>query len=162
MSSKKIKWPKKGFTLIELLVVIGILAILLAVTLIAINPSRQFSLAKDTQRESDITTILNAISQYSVDEEGGLPGDGLGIPTGDMITTTPKNISDTGADLCALLVTRYMAAFPTDPASTHGGAPLRPCPASYDTGYTVAKTANGRVIVAAPLAEFAPQIEVTR
>ena len=32
----------EGFTLIELLVVIGVLTILLAIVLVAINPSRQF------------------------------------------------------------------------------------------------------------------------
>jgi len=55
----------KGFTLIELLVVIGILAILLAITLIAINPARQFGQANDTKRRSDLTAILNALGQYS-------------------------------------------------------------------------------------------------
>jgi prepilin-type N-terminal cleavage/methylation domain-containing protein len=33
---------QKGFTLIELLVVIGIVGILLSITLVAINPARQF------------------------------------------------------------------------------------------------------------------------
>ena len=55
---------QKGFTLIELLVVIGILAILLAITLIAINPARQFGQANDTKRRSDATQILNAVGQY--------------------------------------------------------------------------------------------------
>lgn len=153
---------QKGFTLIELLVVIGILAILLAVTLIAINPARQFSQARDTQRRSDVKAILDAINQYSVDEQGGLPGDGVGIPTGDMITATPQNISNTGANLCALLVSRYMAALPTDPASIHEGVSLYPCPATYNTGYTVSRTSNNRVVVSAPLKELAPLIQVVR
>ena len=41
---------KQGFTLIELLVVIGILTVLLAIVLIAINPGKQFSQANNTQR----------------------------------------------------------------------------------------------------------------
>ena len=45
---------KKGFTLIELLVVIGILAVLLTIVLIAINPGRQFAQANNTKRRSDV------------------------------------------------------------------------------------------------------------
>src|SRR5947207_13710320 len=66
---------QKGFTLIELLVVIGILAILLAITLIAINPARQFGQANDTNRRSAVTQILNAIGQYAASNSGQLPGD---------------------------------------------------------------------------------------
>ena len=50
-----------GFTLIEILVVIGLIAILAAVVLIAINPGRQFSQAHNSQRTSNVETILNAI-----------------------------------------------------------------------------------------------------
>src|SRR3954468_500341 len=64
---------QKGFTLIELLVVIGILAILLAITLIAINPARQFSQANNTKRSSDVNAILNAIGQYQAENHGALP-----------------------------------------------------------------------------------------
>ena len=65
---------RNGFTLIELLVVIGILAVLLAITLIAINPARQFSQANNTKRSSDVNAILNAVDQYAADHKGALPG----------------------------------------------------------------------------------------
>src|SRR5690348_15402573 len=97
---------EKGFTLIELLVVIGILAILLAITLIAINPARQFSQANDTKRRSDVNAILNAISQYQADHNGDISL--LGI------TNTPTDVgSGTGQiNLCTLLVSTYIADIP--------------------------------------------------
>ena len=60
---------KNGFTLIELLVVIGVLSILLVITLVAINPARQFSKANNTARRSDVNSILNAIHQYAADKK---------------------------------------------------------------------------------------------
>lgn len=64
---------KKGFTLIELLVVIGIIGILAAVVLVAVNPGRQFAQARDTQRRSDLLTITNAIYQFAAEHDGNLP-----------------------------------------------------------------------------------------
>ena len=144
---------KKGFTLIELLVVIGVLSVLLVITLVAINPSRQFSLANNTKRRSDVNSILNAIHQYAADNKGVLP-------TG--ITTIVQAVSSSAANVCASLVSNYLAALPADPL-TNNGASVSDCTVAYTTGYTVVKSAtNNRVTVAAPDAELSEAISVTR
>lgn len=148
---------KKGFTLIELLVVIGILAVLLAITLIAINPQRQFAQSNNTKRSSDVSAILNAIGQYAADNRGTLP-------TG--IDTTASTIDSAGfTTFCALLVPTYIAALPVDPL-TNNGTPVdaTACTGStWDTNYTVQQiSGNNRITVAAPAAELGATIEVTR
>lgn len=147
---------QKGFTLIELLVVIGILAILLSIVLIAINPARQFGQANDTRRRSEVTQILNAIGAYAADNRGALPA-----AISALADDTPTQISNTGADICADLVTNYIPALPQDPLQSPGTA-ITDCTVAYDTGYQVAHDANGRVTVSAPLAEVTVPISNTR
>ena len=151
---------RKGFTLIELLVVIGILAILLSIVLIAINPARQFGQANNTRRRSDVTQILNAVGAYAADHKGVLP---QGIPVGvyptdavDVKSGTPG----TNGDICADLVSNYIPALPQDP-QTGTGTSITDC-TSYDTGYTIVQDINGRVTVGAPQAENSETITNTR
>jgi type IV pilus assembly protein PilA len=155
----------KGFTLIELLIVIGILAILLAITLVALNPAKQFAQSNNTKRRSDVNAILNAIHQYSADHKGLLTG--LGIPTeavagAGCADANTANVADTGVDLCTAIVPEYMAALPVDP-QTNNGAPVTDCTVAYDTGYTViSSVSNQRITVCAPDAELNEAISVTR
>jgi prepilin-type N-terminal cleavage/methylation domain-containing protein len=143
----------RGFTLIELLVVIGILAVLLTITLIAINPARQFAQSNNTKRRSDILTILNAVGQYSADHKGLLP-------TG--ITSTATEVANTGADICNVIVPDYVSALPVDP-QTGTGAPITDCAVAYATGYEImVSTASSRITVQAPGAELSDVISVTR
>lgn len=154
---------KKGFTLIELLVVIGILGILLAIVLIAINPARQFAQADNTKRSSDVSALLNAIHQYSADHRGVLPA---GIPVG-VYPTDAKHISKAGADICASISPTYISLLPSDPKAANNGVAISDCTGSYDTEYAVVQDSNGRVTVAAPntdksVTEGGVEITVTR
>lgn len=54
----------KGFTLIELLVVLGILGILAAALLAAINPVEQLNKAQDASLEQIATEFVNANARY--------------------------------------------------------------------------------------------------
>ena len=60
--SRRPQVPARGFTLIEILVVIGMLAILTTVVLVAVNPLRQFAQARNSQRQSNVAAILNAVT----------------------------------------------------------------------------------------------------
>jgi type IV pilus assembly protein PilA len=152
---KKLNFLQRGFTLIELLVVVGVLAVLLAIVLIAINPARQFSQANNTKRSSDVNALLNAIHQYAADNKGTLPGSGT-------ITTAVQNISSGAVNLCADLVPQYIAALPVDPL-TNNGTPVTDCAAAYDTNYTVVRSASdNRITLTAPAAELGVSISVVR
>jgi len=146
----------KGFTLIELMLVIAIMSILVGITVWAINPSKQLGDSRNTERRADINTIVNAVYQYSIDNSGSLP------TTTPVISITPTIVcSTTGAtctsagyvDLGQLTAAeKYLTAIPTDPSK----------PTAPSSGYTISKSANGRVTVAATLAENAATISVTR
>lgn len=141
-----------GFTLIEILVVMGVLSILFSIIVIVIDPAKQFGRANNAQRRSDIVAILNAIGAYTADNKGVLPAG---------ISTTAATITDSvnGANICALLVPKYIPALPTDPSLKTND--ITAC-TNYNSGYTVVKDANNRVTLAAPNQEYGEVISITR
>lgn len=140
----------KGFTLIEILVVIGIIAILAAVVIIAINPARQFAQARNSQRSSNVNAILNAIGQRIADNKGLFP-----VATGCAAltagTTYTIGISgvalppaDTLIDMSCLVPTYIATQLPVDPT---GGTWISP--SEYNTQYNVTADTLGRYTVCA-------------
>lgn len=158
----KLKNHAQGFTLIELLVVIGILALLLAITLIAINPTKHFQDTRNARRQSDVLAILDGIYQYEAGHTGATPPTLASVSTS---SSTPSPIATSGSGFinpCADLVPSYIADLPLDPSSgTKAGATA--CVGTYTSGYTIYKNAtSSRFTVTAPSAENSVNISVTR
>lgn len=156
---QKKKVGETGFTLIEILVVIGIIAVLAAVVLVAVNPARQFKLARDSQRVANVTAILNAVGQNITEHKGIFM---CGATVQELPTTSKIIKVDSGAgdaiDISQCLVPAYISSLPFDPSRT--GA-FYSSTESYDTGYSLSTDTNGRVTVSAT-GEITPAISVTR
>lgn len=147
---------KKGFTLIELLIVIGIISILAGIVLVAVNPAQQFGKANDSERKSEIGTLLSAVYQYqtSPTARGALPEcdlvaqaaipecdtDGLGVGVGNggfegAVEFGAPGDADT-YDCSTTLIPSYLREIPIDPTSTYTAAA---------TGYWICQDTTGTV-----------------
>ncbi|MCA9385417.1 type II secretion system protein [Candidatus Dojkabacteria bacterium] len=149
----------QGFTLIEILVVIGLIAILAAVTIIAINPAQNFQDARNSERRSEVTQILNAISQDIVagaslsgyvDADDGDAFNATNAPCGTYGATDGWAVGDSTVtgdaewDGETILAPTYLASIPEDPQdSTAGGV----------SGYRMCAESATRLTLFAPLAE---------
>lgn len=154
MKVKKTFMNKKrnqGFTLLEILLAVAALVILASIVILAINPGKQLADTRNSQRWSDVNTILNAVYQYAIDNDGDLP---VTIPL-DTASGTDICIETDVATSCdvdlSVLVPEYLVELPTDPRAT--------TVANYTV---VSSSTTDRITVSAPLAEQSKTISVTR
>lgn len=147
---------QKGLTAIELLVVVGVVAILGAIFLVILNPSRQFAIARDTQRRADLYSLVSAVHQYAIEHQGALPDTVPGrednFPTvATCVGTNPEcfNLEEAG-DVDPFVPT-YIAQLPQDPVAG----------TDANTQYFIYATEEGAVIASAS-GELTPTITFSR
>lgn len=149
---------QSGFTLLEILLVVAAIAILAGIVIVAINPGKQLGDTRNAQRRSDVNTILNAVYQYSIDNNGAIPGTGnlSGTPT-EICAANTATSTCTGAGLVPIneLVwsEKYLVDLPSDPS---GGC------ATNGICYQISTTTGNRVVITAPGAEQGATIEVRK
>ena len=135
---------QRGFTFLEALLVVAVIAILVAIIVIALNPGKQLGDSRNSQRQADVNTILHAIYQYAGDNNGKIPS----IPlTATEICATGSSSCNNLVDLSVLTTNeKYLTVIPKDPQCS------TTC-ATSGTGYKIVKTTNNQVTVSAPAAE---------
>lgn len=147
---------QRGFTLPELLVSGAIIIILLATTLVVMRPKNYDVAQRDASRRLDLAAVMQAVVAYKA-KNGTLPES---ITTEELIMGSEA----TESDICLDLVPTYIKDLPLDPIAG-GKDSLHSCidqGASYTTGYSIRKTAEGTVTLAAPLTERGKEITISR
>ena len=90
---------RDAFTLIELLIVVAVIAVLAVVVILVLNPAQLLAQSRDSNRESDMATINEALAVFAEDQPTGSLGTSsiiyLSIP--DLTATTTA-----GSDCTAL------------------------------------------------------------
>lgn len=163
MGKNNLRKHQPAFTLLEVLLVVAIIAILAGIVIVALNPGKQLGDTRNSQRRVDVNTILSAVYQYSIDNNGNLPTtvqSSTATCDSTIPTTTPAlEVCKQGGTCTALtdlgvIVAnqKYLTAIPTDPS---GGT-------TNGSGYFILKSTNGRVTVCAPSAEQGASISSTK
>ena len=149
---------RPGFTLLEIVPVLTVATLLLLITILAINPGKQFRDARNKVRFNDIAFIADVITQYTHDNGRGLL---LQIP---MSPSSPVEVcADVATGSCTGLldltpaVGLYIHEVPIDPEKSDDAD-------NEHSRYFVIRERNSRITVSAPDTEplGSEDVSVTR
>jgi len=153
---------QKGFTLLEILLVVAAIAILAGIVIVAINPNKQLGDTRNAQRRADVNTIMNAVYQYTIDNNGTLPsGIDSTYTSAQVLGTASSGLDSTctatttvaaGVDLTSVLVPTYIVGIPSDPSTG----------TAANTDYYINKDTNGRITVGSCDPEQSATVSITR
>jgi prepilin-type N-terminal cleavage/methylation domain-containing protein len=144
----------KGFTLIELIITISILAVLVAILVVALNPAEQLARARDTKRVADLDALRTALNLYLAQATGtpNLSGDttannrcigGAGtvsffMNTASATGTIPSGftaiVTSTGQSVATSTASASFHWLPALVGATPGGSPLANLPLDPTNG----------------------------
>jgi len=138
-----------GFTLLEVLLVVAAIGILAAIIAVAINPIRQLGKVRDAERQSEVSTLKNAIEQYTINNNGNFPEDIKENKYTEICDISANGIDatdceDKGYVNLKNLVPDQLVSIPRDPQADNDDA---------ETGYEVTEDGEGNVFVKAPQTE---------
>ena len=176
-TSLKLK-NNKGFTMIELLVMISIISILAAVAFVSLNPLTKFKDSRDTNRWSDVSSLLNTIKVDQIDNGGSylanissmIAGEWYMIVDGGMNLGCDDNNTycdiDVGADsycvnLSSLVAEGYLGNIPISPNGA-GNWDDGSDNGEEGTGYVLKRDSTGIIHVQACESENTSEILISR
>ena len=110
---------RHGFTLVEILITIGILGLLAAIVILAINPKKQLEAAQEVKRKFYARELRNAVLQFAIDNKGIDPGDKpLPQSQDQAMPICRAGAADTHdcIVLDALVAAKYIVQLPADPS----------------------------------------------
>jgi type IV pilus assembly protein PilA len=127
------------------------IASLASITVVAVNPARQFAQARNAQRISHISTLLGAVGARIADTQGVFAEPGAGC---EPVPSESTEIGTASYDLRRCLVPAYLPEMPVDPRTGSNRCIDAQCTdsgQSYATSYTIVRDATtGRITVCAP------------
>lgn len=111
----------KGFTLVELLITVGIVGVLAAVLLIAIDPASKIAKARDAKRKQDINQIANALISYQ-HQFGYFPAEtdcdsSIGSASSCPVYPPESGWSQSSGIYTAIVGQQFLTLLPTDPVN---------------------------------------------